>query len=67
MVEAENTALRFYWFFMVCFAMVGSSIFKMSEQVYTSGSFDVVDILSTIARTIPVDVSFTWTNWIISK
>lgn len=67
LVESENAALRYYWYFMLCFAMIGQSIARMFTQAYQSGSVNLYDILQTVARTIPVEVSFTWTNWIIQR
>ena len=67
MVEAENMALRFYWYFMVCFAMIGGGIVKMGTEIYLSGAVDIAAILQTIARLIPVDFSLIWTNWIILR
>ena len=67
MVEAENMALRYYWYFMVIFAMIGGGIVAVGTEIYNSGSVDFADILQKIALLIPVDFSMVWTNWIILR
>lgn len=67
LVAAENAALQMYWYFMVLFAIISSSIARMGLDAYRNGSFDWFNNLSQVARTVPVSVSSTWTNWIILK
>ncbi|CAB9496980.1 CSC1-like protein [Seminavis robusta] len=67
MVASENAALHYFWWFMVLFAIIGSSIARMVLDVYEHGSVNLYTNMNKISQTIPVEVSSTWLNWIILK
>ena len=67
MVAAEYAAMRYYWWFFLLFALAGSSIAQMVLNTFVEGSFKFVDTVQEVARTIPVEVSSNWSNWIILK
>jgi hypothetical protein len=56
MVGAEYAAMQYYWWFMVLFALVGSSIAQMALSSFKEGSFQFVGALQRVARTVPAEV-----------
>ncbi|CAB9496984.1 expressed unknown protein [Seminavis robusta] len=67
MVQAEFSALQYYWWFFLLFALLGSSIAQMVERSFLEGSFQFAETLQRVAATIPSQVSSIWANWTILK
>jgi len=67
LVESENKALQFYWYFMAIYLVVGQSVARFTLKVYRTGTFNPVENLQQIASVIPVGISSTWLIWIIQK
>mmetsp|Transcript_1760 Transcript_1760/g.2442 ORF Transcript_1760/g.2442 Transcript_1760/m.2442 type:complete len:1420 (-) Transcript_1760:1101-5360(-) len=67
---AEHYALKYYWWFMVVTAFSGSNLFLLTlnaiNEKELSGT-QITDVLGTIARTIPTQISATWLNWIVVR
>jgi hypothetical protein len=66
---AEHHALQYYWWFMVVIAFSGSSLSVMALNAFNEGQIidEASNVLTTIASTIPTQVSSTWINWIIVR
>jgi hypothetical protein len=68
--QAEFSAIRYYWFFMLLTAFFGTSLVTMVTRGFYSGislGSQAQEILRSVASTIPTQVSATWLNWIIVK
>lgn len=67
--NAEYYALQYYWWFMVVTAFSGSSLVTMVLNAFNEGQLgsEATKVLTTIAATIPTQISATWINWIIVR
>jgi len=68
--SAELYAMQYYWWFMLITAFAGSSIVNMAMNALNEGlsaNTNVTEVLFAIAKTIPTQISATWTNWIIIR
>ncbi|CAB9500392.1 DUF221 domain-containing protein [Seminavis robusta] len=69
-VEAEFSALKYFWWFMVVSAFSGTSLQRMILEGFNDGisiGKEFQEVMRTIASTIPTQVSASWINWIIVK
>jgi hypothetical protein len=68
--EAEQRAIKYYWFFMLVTAFTGTSL---ATVVYEGvlASLDVggtvKGVLRSVANTVPTTVSAQWMSWIIFR
>jgi len=77
-VEAEYSALRYYWFFMNIFAFWGTTVGTTLHNAFVEykggneySSFNIEktvgDIIKNVGLTLPTVVSSTWLNWMIIR
>lgn len=71
-VEAEFSALKYFWWFMVVSAFSGTLLQSMILDGFTTSNGvtignELQEVLTTIAATIPSEISPLWINWIIVK
>jgi len=76
-VEAEYSALRYYWYFMNIFAFwgttIGTTLYEAFQQYRNKDESDerlgevFVDLIETIGKTVPTVVSSNWLNWMIIR
>lgn len=67
---AENSALNYFWWFMVVTAFTGTSLSTaivngFNEGIAIGQQFQVV--VEQTASSIPTEVSATWLNWMIVR
>jgi hypothetical protein len=68
--QAEDRALRYFWFFMLATAFTGTSLATVIVEgvIY---SLDVggqaKDLLRTVGSIVPTTISAQWLNWIIFR
>jgi len=68
--DAEEWAMRAYWWFMVVTAFSGSSILTMVLDGIQEGRLDdssVTTVLNKISSGLAKEVASTWMNWIIIR
>lgn len=70
--EAEQYALKYYWYFMLVTAFAFTGLADMAISIYnhmSSGTVisSVEVLLENIARQIPLTTAATWLNWIIVR
>ena len=68
--DAEGSALKYFWWFMVVSAFTGTSLSSAIIEGFNSGlnlGSEVQDVIVTSAATIPTEVSATWLNWMIVR
>jgi len=68
--NAEFKALQYFWWFMVLTAFTGQLLANMALSALNEGlsiGTQIQEILRTIAKTIPSQISVNWLNWIIFR
>eukprot|EP00529_Nitzschia_sp_RCC80_P002476 CAMPEP_0113497048 /NCGR_PEP_ID=MMETSP0014_2-20120614/30432_1 /TAXON_ID=2857 /ORGANISM="Nitzschia sp." /LENGTH=1750 /DNA_ID=CAMNT_0000390981 /DNA_START=222 /DNA_END=5474 /DNA_ORIENTATION=+ /assembly_acc=CAM_ASM_000159 len=68
--KAENSALKYFWWFMVLSAFTGTSLETAVINGFSSGvriGQELQAVIVTTAQTIPTEVSATWLNWMIVR
>ena len=70
--EAEQYALKYYWYFMLVTAFAFTGLADTAVSIYNHMSSDTVIssvevLLENIARQIPLTTAATWLNWIIVR
>ncbi|KAG7368157.1 protein of unknown function DUF221-domain containing protein [Nitzschia inconspicua] len=67
---AEESALRYFWWFMVVSAFTGTSLSSAIIEGFQSGlnlGSELQTVITTSASVIPTQVSGTWLNWMIVR
>lgn len=66
--NAEFKALKYFWWFMVLTAFSGQLLANMALSAINEGfGSQFQELLRTIAKTIPSQISVNWINWIIFR
>jgi hypothetical protein len=66
----ENSALHYFWWFMVVSAFTGTSFSTAVVNGFNEGiqiGSEIQKVVATAAATIPTQVSATWLNWMIVR
>jgi len=68
--QAERSAVRYYWFFMLVTAFTGTSLATviseaLVEELNVGGT--VKGVLRNVGSTVPTTVSAQWLSWIIFR
>eukprot|EP00586_Coscinodiscus_wailesii_P007726 CAMPEP_0172520824 /NCGR_PEP_ID=MMETSP1066-20121228/292223_1 /TAXON_ID=671091 /ORGANISM="Coscinodiscus wailesii, Strain CCMP2513" /LENGTH=1048 /DNA_ID=CAMNT_0013303637 /DNA_START=568 /DNA_END=3711 /DNA_ORIENTATION=- len=65
--SAEMYAMQYYWWFMLVTAFAGTSFVTMAINALGKSNANFSEVLFTIAKTLPTQMSATWINWIIVR
>jgi hypothetical protein len=67
---AEESALKYFWWFMVVSAFTGTSLSSAIIEGFQTGlnlGSELQTVITTSASAIPTEVSGTWLNWMIVR